>query len=92
MDNNKTGMYNLDDVKEYFEFKIKGHIYHFRYLTTEEIEKMQKIESTDEAASREFMCSFISKVDESAPEFKDIYNEITTAQWKIFSNMIKTEF
>ncbi|MFA9228759.1 MAG: hypothetical protein ACEQR7_10085 [Agathobacter rectalis] len=93
MDNQKqAGMYNLDDVREYFEFKIKGHVYRFRYLTTDEIEKMQKVESTDEAASREYMFSFISKVDETSPDFKDIQNEITSAQWKMFRNMIQTEF
>ncbi len=92
MDNQKSNIYNLDDAREFFEFIIKGHTYRFRYLTGEEVDKMQKMETEDPEAAKEYMFGFITKVDESAPDFKSIQNEITSAQWKIFRTMIKTEF
>ena len=60
-------IHNLDEqVQEYFEFIVKGHKYKFRHMTTEEIEELRKIEDNEEK-SKEFLYSFITKEEETAP-------------------------
>ena len=91
----KFSGYDLDEgVLEYFEFKIKGHHYKFRYLNTEETEAFQKVikdkKDVDEL-STEFS-KFITKVDEKSPEFLDIINKMLPPHWRKFMEMITTEF
>lgn len=87
-----TAMYNFDDVQEYFEFRFKGHVYRFRYFTQEEAEKFKSIDSKDTDAMTNFILSFISKVDESSPEFKDIQKTMNSKQLDKFQDMIRKEF
>lgn len=85
-------MHNLDsEVNEYFEFTVKGHNYRFRHLTMEEIEKMKEFE-TDEKKSREYLFGFISKVDETSPEFAEVSKQMIAPHWIRFREMIKAEF
>lgn len=81
--------YNLDDVREYFEFKVKGHVYRFRYITTEEGEKMKDLKDGE---IQDYFLQFITKVDESSPDFKEVQKTMTIAQWKQFRKMIEAEF
>lgn len=84
-------IHNLDEVQQYFEFIANGHTYRFRYMTVEEAEEMQKL-SEDDAKVRDFLYSFISKVDETAPDFSDVAKKMITPQWIRFRKMIETEF
>lgn len=79
------------DVAEYFTFSIRGHEYRFRYLTMPELEKMKEIES-DEAKSRAYLFSFISKVNESSPDFEEVQKTMLAPHWLRFRDMIKAEF
>lgn len=85
------GSYNLDDVREYFEFTLKGNIYRFRHMTTEEIEKMATLEK-QEAKMTDYLVSFIDKVDPDAPDFVVIQKQMTIPQWRLFREMVKSEF
>lgn len=84
-------VHNLDDVQQYFEFVVNSHKYRFRYMTVEEAETMQNM-SNDEAKLRDFLYSFISKVDEASPNFEDVAKKMITPQWIRFRKMIETEF
>ena len=85
-------IHNLDiDVAEYFEFIIKGHSYRFRHLNTEEVESMKSFES-DEEKTKDYLFNFISKVNDDAPDFKEVAKKMITPQWVKFREMIKAEF
>lgn len=85
-------MHNLDDgVNEYFDFTVKGHTFRFRHMTMDEIEKMKEFEN-DEKKSREYLFGFISKVDETSPEFVEVSKQMTAPHWIRFREMIKAEF
>ena len=86
-----SDIHNLDEVSQYFEFVVGGNTYHFRYMTVEEAEKMQEM-SGDEAKIRDYLYSFISKVDTTAPEFAEIAKKMITPQWIRFRTMVETEF
>ena len=99
MDSNKT--YNLDDVQEYFTFKVKGHTYQFRHMNSEETGKLRELalkaknnpEDTKIAKENEdYLFSFITKVDGDSPEFIDIQKQMIAPQWKRFREMLYTEF
>ncbi len=79
------------DIAEYFTFSIRGHEYRFRYLTMPEIEKMKELED-DDAKSRAFLFSFISKVKEDSPDFEEIQKTMLAPHWLRFHAMIKAEF
>lgn len=83
--------YDLDDsVAEYFEFKLKGHLYKFTHPTTEEM-MVWKDAGTDEEKALEEMSKFITRKDESAPEFKDVYKQMIAPNRKLFTQMITSE-
>lgn len=98
--------YNLDDVQEYFPFKLKGFQYRFRHLNSEEAAQLQTIsteinkipkptpEQRAEHAKKveDYLFSFISKVDEAAPDFLVIKEQMIVPQWKKFREMLETEF
>lgn len=86
-----TTPYNLDDVQEHFEFKAGGHIYKFKHMTTEELQEFVNIKD-DNDKSMDYILQFITKVDESAPDFKEVYKKFITPQIVKFQEMIKTEF
>lgn len=92
--------YNLDDVSEYFNFRAQGFLYKFRYMTADEAKEFGDLsrEATKKSEDKEakdklevFLLSFISKVDETAPDFKDIQGKMIAPQWKQFRKMIETE-
>lgn len=85
-------MYDFDDVQEYFEFKFKGHLYRFRYFTQVEAEKFKSIDSKDTDGMTNFILSFISKVDEAAPDFKEVQKTMNSKQLQKFQDMITKEF
>lgn len=85
-------VYNLNEsVAEFFEFEVNGHHYRFRHMNTEELEELQKIEK-DDKKSKEFMFSFIDKVDQSSPDFPEVAKKMIAPQWVRFREMIQTEF
>lgn len=87
-----TKMHNLDqDVNEYFEFTVKGHLYRFRHLTMSEIEKMKEFEN-DETKSRQYLFTFISKVNETSPDFEEVSRQMIAPHWLRFKEMITAEF
>lgn len=84
-------VHNLDTVAEYFEFIVKGHNYRFRHMNTEELEGLKAIEKDDQK-SKEYLYSFITRVNETSPEFSEIAKKMITPQWVRFRKMIETEF
>ena len=85
-------MHNLDEnVNEYFDFQVKGFTYRFRHMTMEEIEKMKEYEN-DEQKTRQYLFNFISKVDETSPDFIETSKLMTVPHWIAFREMIKAEF
>lgn len=86
-------VYDLDqDIAEYFEFKIQGNLYRFRYLTAEEMEKVGTALEKDPKKLNEFFQSFITKVDEKSPDFSEISKKMLMPQLVKFNEMIKAEF
>lgn len=82
--------YNLDDdVRESFEFTIKGHTYQFRQLTTEEIDAFQKM--TGDKEIREHLYQFVSPISKDAPAFTEMAKQMLAPHWKNFIIMVKTE-
>lgn len=84
-------VYNLDDVAEYFEFKAKGHIYRFRYMTGDESKKFAETEKTGDAI-QDYVFSFITKTEETAPEFKEVFPTLNIPQQNMFWKMLSTQF
>jgi hypothetical protein len=84
-------IHNLDEsIVESFEFIVKGYKYKFRQPNTEELEELAKLGS-DEKKSQEFLFSFISKVDESSPEFPEVAKKMIAPHWVAFRKMIQSE-
>lgn len=82
--------YDLDDgVNEYFEFILKGHLYHFRYPSTDEIDEIAEIKTTKQM--KETLSKFITKGQEDAPEFTEITEQLTIPHWARFRDMIIKE-
>jgi hypothetical protein len=83
-------MHNLDEgIQEHFEFTVKGHKYKFRHLNTEEMEQIAKLD-TDNEKAKQYLYTFITKVDEG-PEFSDVSKQMIAPQWRKFHDMIKAE-
>lgn len=83
--------YDLDKAggPEYFEFLLGGKRYKMVYPTTEELEPMQKM---DDAERQEKMYSYISPVDQDAPEFKVALGKARIPVVREFAKMLKKEF
>lgn len=76
----KTFDFDAEAVEEYFTFKIKGFVYRYRHMTTEELEEMRSLSNDDKRINdgakdnkvsdkaTEFLYSFIEKAD---PENKE---------------------
>lgn len=83
-------IHNLDnEVRETFKFTIKGHTYEFRQMTTEEIDNFQNIKTDKEI--REYLYSFITKIDPEGPEFTEIAKQMIAPHWRNFMNMVIAE-
>lgn len=84
---------NLDsELSEYFEFIVEGHTYRFRYPTIEEAEGLRDLgEEGQEQKSMEKIFSFISKVEETAPDFATIYPKMIIPKQQRFVKMLTTE-
>lgn len=83
--------YNLSENQpEYFDFTIGGHQYRMRYPTTEEAFAGKAVK--DGEAGLKWMCSFITKVDEAAPDIEDVLRKQTVRVMAAFNAMIKKEF
>lgn len=95
----KTDSYNIDADQEFFKFTFKGHSYNFRYMTTDETDRLNSIR-IDEATTPEergnnvlnFLYGFITTDDKDAPDFKAIAKTMIIPEWKKFFNMIGVEF
>jgi hypothetical protein len=85
-------IHNLDEsVQEYFEFIVKGHNYRFRHMNTEEMEAWKDVES-DDVKAKEYLYSFISKVNADSPEFSEVAKTMITPHWLAFKKMVQVEF
>lgn len=84
--------YDLDDVQEYFEFKLKGHVYRFRHMNSFEIEELRSLEGQDDEKTKVFLYSFITKVDSESPDFQEASKAMIVPQWAKFRQMIVSEF
>lgn len=86
--------YNLDDsVTEYFEFMVLGIKYKFKYMTTEEVEKIQEFaKNKEDKKIKEYMMEFIENVVPSQPSFEKTSKKMLTSHWKNFNEMIVAEF
>lgn len=83
-------VYNFDEsLSEYFEFVIKGHRYKFKYPTVEEMKEGTSKPTNEETA--EYFYNFITKIDDTSPNFTDVANQMTSPQLRMFTEMIKTE-
>ena len=83
-------VHNLDDVQEYFEFIVSGCTYRFRHMTSEEIDQLNKL-GEDREKVNDFMYSFITKADETSPDFKEVAKKMTSPKWAKFTVMLKEE-
>lgn len=82
---------NLDsELSEYFDFIVEGYTYRFRYPTIEEANAFTDVESDDQKAMT-LIFSFISKVDDASPDFKDIYPKMIIPKQQKFVQMLKSE-
>lgn len=85
-----SSMHNLDEnLKEYFDFTVKGFVYRFQYLNTEEAEKLMNIKS--EVELKKFLFGFISKTNDSDPDFEELSKTLIIPHWKKFKKMIWAE-
>lgn len=83
--------YNLDeDLQEGFDFILGGHEYKMRYPTLEEVQEAQKIKEDSEQL--DWVYSYISTGDKSAPAFADAIKTVNTKTVKKFGEMVKEEF
>jgi len=82
---------NLDsELSEYFDFIVEGHTYRFRYPTIEEAGNLSNM-AEDEEKTMAFIFSFINKVDDASPDFKDIYPKMIIPKQQKFVQMLKSE-
>lgn len=85
-------LHNLDDgIVEYFDFQLFGHIYRFRHMNSEELQKMQTF-GEDHDGVQEYFYQFITKLKDDSPEFVDVSKKMTIAHLMAFQRMIKKEF
>lgn len=83
--------HNLDEgVVEYFEFIVKGHKYRFKQPNTEETKEFGTFKDDPERALT-VLSRFISKVDETSPDFEETAKQMTNPHWKRFNEMISEE-
>jgi hypothetical protein len=86
--------YMLDEqVPQYFEFSLGGHVYQMRYPITEEIMRAQTMKTEQEQL--EWMYSFIKAADQDNPEVPPIKHALDKANLlvlKKFNDMVKKEF
>jgi len=84
-------IHNLDEaVVEFFDFIIKGHTYRFRHMNTEEMTEMKTLVG-DEEKTKDYLFKFISKIDDSSPEFTEIAKKMLSPHWNKFAEMLKSE-
>lgn len=82
--------YNLDnDAEESYTFTIKGNVYKFRHMNTEEMEKMSSIKDSKE--QQEYLYQFITPNDPKTPPFQDSTKSFTIPMWRAFMNMVEVE-
>lgn len=88
--------YDLSEsLEESFTFKLRGFTYRFRYMSGEEIEKYRELtkdKDQNDQTVLEYFYSFVTKVDENAPEFKDMQKKMIIPELRRFRQMIETEF
>jgi hypothetical protein len=87
--------HNLDEnVTEYFEFVVLGHKYKFKHLTTEELEELTRIDKDpqNDTKLKDFLYKFISKTEDTSPEFSEVAKKMLVPHWTKFKEMIKAEF
>lgn len=89
-------MYDLNkDFSEYFEFKVNGVVYSFRYPTTKEVGKLKEFTTSNEGEHdseiEEYLFSFISNATEGEKPFSDMWQDMISPQRKKFIEMITTE-
>lgn len=83
-------IHNLDEgVQEYFEFSVKGHVYRFRHLNTEEVHELMKLSGEE---LEKHIYQFITKVNPESPDFTEISKKMITPEWANFKKMITSEF
>jgi hypothetical protein len=83
--------YNLDQNQpEYFDFSIGGHQYRMRYPTTAEAFAGKAVKDGEEGLK--WVCGFITKVDEVAPDIEDVLKNASVKVMGAFNAMIKKEF
>lgn len=82
--------YNLDEGAEYFEFIIQKNLYRFRYPSTAEVKELGDLTSSDDNVKK-FLLKFISKVEEIAPDFVEVIDNMNVNQIKRFQQMVMKE-
>lgn len=95
-------MYDLDNVSDYFAFKINKQEYRMTFPTMEEIEKLQKLAGSDSDSDQdkvksakkiqEYILSFISPVNPDAEPIELVVKRMNIAVYKKFNDMIQKEF
>ena len=85
-------IHNLDEgVEEYFTFQILNHAYKFQHLNSDEMEKFKAFKDKDNKEMQDFMNQFITKIDDAAPEFKEVSKKMLPPHWRKFLVMLKEE-
>lgn len=96
-------MYDLDNTKDHFIFKVNGQDYKMTFPTVSQLEEIQGIAATKQNASDEdklaagkkvqqYIYSFIKPVNDSADDIENVVNRMNVITFKKFNEMIQTEF
>ncbi len=90
--------YNLDDDSEFFKFTIFGNNYKFRYLTSDEMDKIKEIVATKkddlsdaDNTDLEYLYSFIEPTDEASKPFSQVKGQMKNPHIKKFTQMLRAE-
>ena len=85
-------VHNLDEnIRESFDFVVKGHTYSFKQLNTEEMSEMRSLKGGDGLLEK-FLYKFITPIDDKSPQFSDIAKKMISPQWTKFTEMVEAEF
>lgn len=96
-------MYDFDDVKDYFSFKINGNEYRMTFPTVAELENLQKLAIKEADAVGEdklkvgkeiqqFIYSYITPEDEKSEDINTLVKKMNIVVFKKFNEMIQKEF
>ena len=96
-------MYDLDNTKDHFVFKINQKEYKMTFPTVSQLEEIQQMATSKSDASeqeklemgqkvQQHIYSFIKPVDPEAEKIEHVVKNMNVITFKKFNEMIQTEF